>query len=74
MKKTQCFKAAKSDDIKPEYDFDYRKARPNRFAGEGGKSRTVVELDADVAVVFSTAKTVNNALRALIAAMPQKAE
>jgi hypothetical protein len=28
------------DEMLPEYDFDYRKARPNRFAlqGEGGIS------------------------------------
>ena len=73
MKKMQRSKSVKRvGDMKAEYDFDYRKARPNRFAGEGGKIRTVVELDPDVAVVFSSAKTVNNALRALIAAMPQK--
>ena len=71
MKKMQRSKSvARAGEMKAEYDFDYRKARPNRFAGEGGKNRTVVELDADVAVVFSSAKTVNKALRALIAAMP----
>ena len=64
----------KRGDMKAEYSFDYRKARPNRFAGKGDKSRTVVELDDDVAVVFSNAKTVNNALRALITAMPPKAK
>jgi len=75
MKKSQRSKSLKRiGEMKAEYDFDYRKARPNRFAREGGKHRTVVELDADVAVVFSTAKTVNKALRALIAAVPQKAK
>ena len=73
MKKTST-KSIKRDDMKAEYKFDYRKARPNRFAGKGDKSRTVVELDDDVAVVFSNAKTVNNALRALITAMPLKAK
>jgi len=57
--------------MKAEYQFDYRKARPNRFAGKGDGIRTVVELDDDVAVVFSNATTVNNALRALITAAPQ---
>ncbi len=74
MKKTQRSKSVKRGaEISPEYDFDYRKAKPNRFAGESGENRTVVELDADVATVFSTAKTVNKALRSLIAAMPKKA-
>ncbi len=75
MKKTQRSRSVKRiDEMNRQYDFDYSKARPNRFAGQCGRNRTVVELDADVAVVFSTAKTVNKALRALIAAMPRKAE
>jgi hypothetical protein len=56
---------------KPEYKFDYQKAKPNRFAGKRDGTRTLVEIDEDVAVVFSNAKSVNNALRALIAAMPR---
>jgi hypothetical protein len=74
MKKTQRSKSVnsvRSSEMKAEYDFDYRKARPNRFAGQRGRQRTVVELDADVALVFSTAQTVNKALRALIEAMPK---
>jgi len=72
MKKTST-KSTKHDDMEVEYKFDCQKARPNRFAGKGNKSRTVVELDDDVAVVFSDAKTVNNALRVLITAIPPKA-
>ena len=34
--------------MRAEYDFDYRKAKPNRFAGHVGKECTVVVLDADV--------------------------
>jgi hypothetical protein len=72
MKKTSRSKSVnRADEMKAQYDFDYRKAKPNRFAGQRGKHRTVVELDADVAVVFSTAQTVNKALRALIEAMPR---
>lgn len=75
MKKTQrSGSTRRAVATKAKYHFDYKRARPNRFAGAGSKNRTVVELDEDVAVVFSTAKTVNNALRALIAAMPQKAK
>ena len=66
MKKTPRSKSDKhGGELKPEYGFDYRKAKPNRFAGKGGEDRTVVELDADVAVVFSTAKTVNKAFARL---------
>jgi hypothetical protein len=73
MKRKRRSKSVKrGDGMNPEYDFDYRKAKPNRFARESGTNRTVVELDADVATVFSTAKTVNKALRSLIAAMPKK--
>jgi hypothetical protein len=55
----------------PEYDFDYRKARPNRFAllGEGG--HLMVVLDPDVAQVFTTSAAVNAVLRALITTMPK---
>ncbi|CAN5496171.1 hypothetical protein BH24DEI1_BH24DEI1_01200 [soil metagenome] len=58
------------DDLLPEYEFDYVKAKPNRFATASPK-RTVVVLDEDVAQVFSTPESVNKALRALIEAMPR---
>ncbi len=58
-----------ADDMLPEYDVDYSKARPNRFAARLAQTRTV-ELDADVAAVFTTPEAVNTALRALIQAMP----
>jgi hypothetical protein len=49
------------DDLLPEYNFDYRKARPNRFA----QPMTVV-LDPDLAEVFSSSESVNQALRELL--------
>ena len=58
-----------SEDLRPEYRFDYRKARPNRFAGREKENRVVV-LDADIAQVFTSSEAVNNVLRALISAMP----
>jgi hypothetical protein len=73
MKKTQNSKSAKrAEDMATEYNFDYQKAKPNRFAGQAGKNSTVVVLDADVSKVFSTSKSVNTVLRAMIAAMPKK--
>lgn len=59
-----------NDDLLSEYNFDYKKARPNRFAEQTYKSVTIT-LDADVAKVFKTSEDVNNALRALLSAIPQ---
>lgn len=59
-----------ADDMLPEYDIDYSKARPNRFAARLTQTRTV-ELEADVAAVFTTQAAVNAVLRALIQTMPQ---
>jgi hypothetical protein len=73
MKKTQEPKTNKiSDEIAEEYHFDYRDARPNRFAKTMEISPLVVVLDKDVAEVFTTPEAVNKALRALIDAMPAK--
>lgn len=70
MKKIQASKQEKkvTDDLKPEYKFDYGKRKPNRFAGKKSEKRVVVVLDPDVAVVFTTPESVNNALRSLITA------
>ena len=57
------------DDLKSEYRFDYKKARPNRFAKESGR---LVLLDTDVAEVFTETEQVNAVLRALIATMPNR--
>ncbi len=72
MRKTQGLKRSKEaeDELLPEYRFDYRKAQPNRFAGRVDKDTVIVVLDPDVSKVFSTQQAVNNALRALITAMP----
>ena len=59
-----------TDELQPEYDFDYRKARPNRFAGQVDKSQVVVMLDPDISEVFTTPESVNAVLRALIETMP----
>jgi uncharacterized protein (DUF4415 family) len=58
------------EDLRPEYRFDYRKAKPNRFAGRAAKAPLVVTLDSDVSEVFRTPDSVNAVLRALIKAMP----
>ena len=71
MKKTSDSNHETSDDMQPEYQLDYSKARPNRFAlniPEGGR---LVILDPDIAQVFTTPESVNAVLRALIATMPR---
>ena len=66
MKKTSATEAT-SGELAPEYAFDYRKAKPNRFAPSNSR---VVVLDEDVAQVFTTPEAVNHALRSLLAALP----
>jgi hypothetical protein len=55
------------------HDFDYRKARPNRFALRGEGGHLVVVLDPDVAQAFTTSAAVNAVLHALITTMPKTA-
>ena len=61
----------KVKELASEYHFDYKKAKPNRFAKKMKDEPIVVLLDDDVAKVFKTTEDVNNALRALISAMPK---
>jgi hypothetical protein len=74
MKKTSTSSAdwQELDDLLPEYDLDYSKARPNRFAGKIDKSQIVVMLEPDIAEVFTTPESVNAVLRALISTMPAR--
>ncbi|HQU42014.1 MAG: hypothetical protein B7Z73_06820 [Planctomycetia bacterium 21-64-5] len=74
MKKTRSRKITRgsSDDLRPQYDFDYSKARPNRFATRVAPDTRAVVLDPDVAKVFTTPESVNAVLRALIETMPQE--
>ena len=55
-----------------EYEFDYSKSRPNRFASRLPKDAVVVILDADIAKEFRDSKRVNTLLRATIAALKKK--
>lgn len=57
------------DDLLPEYNFDYSKAKPNRFAQQ--KVINVI-LDEDVAQIFNTSESVNRALRAILTALPKQ--
>jgi hypothetical protein len=62
---------AVSNQMRDHYQFDYAKARPNRFAPRLASGDAVaVVLDADVAKVFTSSESVNNFLRSAIKAMP----
>jgi len=61
-----------SEELCPEYEFDYWAGRPNRFAGRLDRDRCVVVLDPDVARIFTTPESVNVALRALIEVVPPR--
>ena len=75
MKTTSHIKTPQNviDDMLPEYDFDYRKAKPNRFAEASHKTSRTVVLDPDIAEIFTTSEAVNTALRALLSAIPKTA-
>jgi len=64
-------RAAKTNGMRSEYKFDYSRSRPNRFAGRVSKDHLIVLLEPDIAKVFKTPESVNNALRALLSAMPK---
>jgi hypothetical protein len=72
MSKTPFDESSSSDsEMLPEYQFDYRKAKPNRFASQSESQKAkIIVLDDDVAKVFTTSESVNKVLRALIEVMP----
>ena len=73
MKKTSRGRRSRlaQGEMRPEYRFDYRKARPNRFAPLTKGKTVAVVLDPDVASVFRSSKAVNSLLRSVISALPQ---
>ncbi len=62
------------DEMRREYQFDYRKARPNRFAPLMKGKTVAVVLDPDVASVFRSPESVNSLLRSVITALPKLAK
>ncbi|MEY3807471.1 MAG: hypothetical protein RI893_447 [Pseudomonadota bacterium] len=58
----------KTENLLPEYNFDYSKAKPNRFA----QKVINVTLDEDVAKIFTDSESVNKALRAILTALPKQ--
>lgn len=59
-----------SDELRDEYAFDYRQAKPNRFAAPLKKGGRLVVLEPEVAAAFHQSDAVNAVLRALLQTMP----
>jgi hypothetical protein len=53
--------------MRPEYRFEYSRAKPNRFASRMQQPVIAVVLDSDVAAVFKSSSKVNAQLRSAIA-------
>ncbi len=72
MKKASRVVRNAAEDLRPEYSFDYSKAKRNPYAARL-KGRTVaVVLEPDVAAAFPTSKAVNRQLRAAVATIPRR--
>lgn len=70
MREEDTRKADRPDEIREEYDFDYSKSKPNRFAAGLQTGSVSIVLDPVVAEVFSSAEAVNTILRSVISALP----
>ncbi len=71
MKNTKN-KTIGNDDLQPEYDLDFSKSKPNRFSKSLQSQSNFIQLEPDVHKVFRNSDEVNNALRAVINAMPKR--
>ena len=71
MNKTRK-RGRKASDMRPEYEFDYSRSRPNRFASQLQGKVVAVVLEPDVANVFGTSESVNQLLRSIISAVPRR--
>ena len=72
MKKTLARKkkSVKQETMRPEYQFDYSKSKPNRFAARMSEGTVAIVLEPDVAAVFKSSEVVNALLRSIISALP----
>ena len=59
-------KLDENDDLLPEYDLDFSKSKPNRFAEKYNRMVRRVGLAPDIADEFPTEDSVNDALREYI--------
>jgi hypothetical protein len=62
-----------ANSMRDDYNFDYSRAKPNRFAAHMKQPVVAVVLEADVASVFDSSAKVNAQLRSIIARRRSKA-
>jgi hypothetical protein len=72
MKKTPRTQRPKLDDVRPEYQFDYSRAKPNRFASRMTRPVVAIVLEPDVAAVFDSSAKVNTQLRSAISSRKRR--
>ena len=72
MKKASKLVRNASDELRPEYAFDYSKAKANPYAAQLQGRTVAVVLEPDVAAAFPNSKAVNTQLRAVVAAVPRR--
>ncbi|MEO7135318.1 MAG: hypothetical protein ABI024_13975 [Vicinamibacterales bacterium] len=69
MKKTPSRNSKpQAKSLRAEYEFNYSRSRPNRFASRLGPQTVAIVLEPDVAQVFDSSRAVNKLLRSVIAA------
>lgn len=68
MRKTPQKRRHDSREMRTEYQFDYSRAGPNRFAARMAPPVVAVVLESDVAAVFDTSEKVNAQLRSALSA------
>jgi len=61
-----------AEELRNEYEFDYRAAKPNRFAARLKQGGRLVVLDPEVAAAFVGSESVNAVLKALLQNMPHQ--
>ena len=72
MRKTLKNGRRDSSGMRPEYQFDYSKAKPNRYSARMKQPVIAVVLEPDVAVVFDSSAKVHAQLRTAMAARHRK--
>ena len=66
MKKIQGEDELMVDELRDEYQFDYSKAKPNRFAAKLVSGGRLVVLAPELSAAFPTEEAVNAALRRVV--------
>jgi hypothetical protein len=60
------------EDMLPEYHFDYREARPNRFAADVEEGSMVIVLEPDISRAFRSPESVKAILRAIAGGLSEQ--